>query len=395
MRKIIMLSLTAFLAVLLCYGLALAISGQCSNCHTMHNSQNGAGVVETYAGGVITTGVTTPQNQLLIASCIACHAGTTGEKNSHGAPIVVHTIAPTDQGYQKTLAGGDFYWVATGLGATDSRGHNVSGLAAADGAIGYTPPGWDKDATNGFTFGQVAGGASNWGTNQLSCDGIYGCHGQHSSTGITGAHHSNTGLTSNQCNVANTIGNSYRFLGGIKGLENADWNWNETASDHNEYYGVDSPTNRNLSNTSYSDKSTISFSCAECHGYFHSQIDSTTAGQSPWLRHPTDIALPSDITKEYQYYNPDGLPTGSGAVAGNTDYSIEAPVARPTVPATSSKDVTPGTDIVMCLSCHRAHGSPVADILRWDYTTMQAGTGTTDSGCFTCHTCKNADCDLP
>jgi hypothetical protein len=381
MRKTLMLSLTVLLSVLLSYGLALAITGQCSNCHTMHNSQDGVGVVQTYANGVITTGVSTPQDYLLVASCIACHSGSTGETNTFGAPIVVHTTAPTGQGNSHTLAGGDFYWVATGLGATDSMGHNVSGLALTDVAInaniGNNPPGWDENATLGFTFGQVAGGEANW-SSQLSCDGTYGCHGQHSSSGITGAHHGNTGLTSNQCNVADTIGNSYRFLGGIKGLENGDWNWNETDATHNEYYGVDDTSNRNQSNSTYANKDTISFSCAECHGYFHSRIDDTSTG-SPWLRHPTDIALPA--TGEYQYYNPDN---------GNV-YSVEAPIARPTVPASSGNTVTPGTDIVMCLSCHRAHGSPIADILRWDYTTMQAGVGTTDSGCFTCHVNKNVD----
>lgn len=349
------------------------MAGNCSNCHTMHNSQNGASVVQTYAAGIITTGVSTPQPQLLVASCIACHSGSTGEKNSFGAPIVVHTINPVSQGNGHTLAGGDFYWVATGLGATDSMGHNVYGLAAADGAIsdniGNNPPGWDPNATLGFAFGQVAGGAADWLTNQLSCDGIYGCHGQHSSSGITGAHHSNTGLTSNPCYVADTIGNSYRFLGGIKGLENADWNWNETVSVHNEYYGVDDTSNRNQLNSTYANNNTISFSCAECHGYFHSRIDDSTTG-SPWLRHPTDIALPD--SGEYQYY---------------TTYSLEAPIARHTEPASPSPTVAPGTDIVMCLSCHRAHGSPFFKIMRWDYKSTNLSEAL--SGCNICHTSKD------
>lgn len=381
MKKPLVLSFTVFLAVLLSCGLAFAITGQCSNCHTMHNSQNGQGEVQTYSDGSLQTNQATPQPQLLKASCIACHTGTTDQTNSFGAPIVLHITEPSGQGTGYTLAGGDFYWVAKGLGETDSKGHNVSGLADADVAIfvniGNNPPGWDPNATSGFTFGQVAGGETNW-SSQLSCDGTYGCHGQHSSSGITGAHHGNTGLTSNQCNVANTVGNSFRFLGGIKGLENGDWNWNETSTTHNEYYGVNDTSNRNQINSTYANKDTISFSCAECHGYFHSRIDDTTTG-SPWLRHPTDVDLPN--SGEYQYYNPDN---------GNV-YSVEAPVARPSVPAVSSSTVTPGTDIVMCLSCHRAHGSPYADILRWDYTTMIAGSGNSDTGCFTCHTQKNAD----
>ena len=73
-----------------------------------------------------------------------------------------------------------------------------------------------------------------------------------------------------------------------------------------------------------------------------------------------------------------------------------APVARPTVPATSSSTVVAGGAgdtgaIVMCLSCHRAHGSPENDLLRWDYSSIQAGTGTNDNGCFVCHTTKNND----
>jgi predicted CXXCH cytochrome family protein len=380
MRKTLILILTVFLAVVLTYGFANAITGQCSNCHTMHNSQDGRGEVSTYAGGVITEHVATPQNYLLKASCIACHAGDTGEKNSFGAPIVLHTTNPTNQGGGSTLAGGDFYWVAAGLGGTDSMGHNVEGIALHDVAIfaniGLNPPGWDPIATSGFSFGQVTGtGQASW-SNQLTCDGTFGCHGQHSSSGITGAHHGNTGGTSNQCNVADTVGDSYRFLGGIQGLENADWNWNATSGTdaHNEYYGANVAANRELANVNYNyaDKATISFSCAECHGFFHNQIDSSAGGTSPWLRHPTDIALKA--TGEYASY---------------TTYSVEAPVARPTVPASSSATVTPGTDIVMCLSCHRAHGSPQADMLRWDYTTMVAGGVSTDTGCFTCHTSKN------
>ncbi|NWF52050.1 MAG: cytochrome c3 family protein, partial [Nitrospirae bacterium] len=192
--------------------------------------------------------------------------------------------------------------------------------------------------------------------------------------------HGNTGLTATQAENATTVGGSYRFLGGINGLEHVNWNYNETASSHNEYYGVNG-------NSGYANKRTISYSCAQCHGVFHSVL----GAPSPWLRHPTDIMLPS--SSEYQNYNPDGLPTGSGAVPGNTDYSIEAPVARPSVLSSSSKDVTPGTDaIVMCLSCHRAHGSPQADILRWNYDEMRTGDYTdVDSGCFTCHTGKNGD----
>lgn len=375
MRKTSIVMLLILLSMVLVSSTAFAISGVCSNCHTMHNSQNGLGEVQTYSGGSITTGVTTPQQYLLKADCIACHTGATGQTNSFGAPIVVHTTVPSGQGGTYTLAGGDFCWVATGIGTpVDSKGHNVSGLAAADLSIlpANTPPGWDANATSGFAFGQVG---STWASNQLTCAGTYGCHGMHNATGITGAHHGNTGLTATQAGTVGTppttVGSSYRFLGGISGLEQSQWNWNESASSHNEYFGANDTALRGSAGNVYGNKDTISFSCAECHGFFHSYIDDTTQG-SPWLRHPTDIAL-----------------KGTGEYTNYTAYSTQAPVARDTVVSSMSATVTPGDDIVMCLSCHRAHGSPEPDLLRWTYSGMVAGGGGADTGCFTCHTSKN------
>jgi predicted CXXCH cytochrome family protein len=83
----------------------------------------------------------------------------------------------------------------------------------------------------------------------------------------------------------------------------------------------------------------------------------------------------------------------SGEYTAYTTYDPEVPVARPDAAVLSgyagpSSQVTPGTDKVMCLSCHRAHGSPYKDMLRWDYGTMNVGSGLT-GGCFKCHSTKN------
>ena len=387
-EKKILWNVVMIISLFLCGGgiSNAAISGVCSNCHTMHNSQDGAGEVETYSSGTLTTGGTTPQDQLLKASCIACHTGTSGATNSHDAPIVLHTVNPGGQGAGKTLAGGDFYWVADGLGNlgdADSKGHNVAGISGRDESIEdyYTPPGFDSGATPGALSDGTIG--SSWNsTNQLTCAGTYGCHGNHTDddadSAISGAHHGNTNGTSTRAENPTTVGSSYRFLGGINGLEYSEWNWDETSVKHNEYYGVNG-------NATYTDQRTISYSCAQCHGNFHK--DAGTGTSSPWIRHPTDIVLPTTADKEYQYYNPDG---------GNL-YSVEAPVARGIVPTTGSGSTVTiggtGADgaIVMCLSCHRAHGSPEPDILRWAYNGMTAGIGENDTGCFTCHTTKNAD----
>jgi predicted CXXCH cytochrome family protein len=373
------------------YGSAYALGGECYGCHTMHSSQDAVS--------------STANNQLLLFStCIGCHSAATGKTNAN-APVVLHTNDPAGQGNGKTLAGGDYYWVNLDEVANTTKGHNVLDLTGVTGKDAnmpnFTPPGWDPSATTGLPIaGAMANGDVAWAS-QLTCAGQYGCHGKHnvatadSNAGIQGAHHGNVagGGSDNagsdvQGTVASaptTVGGSYRFLGGIKGLEDENWNWNETTALHNEYYGANNTADRSAG-ANYGTKDTISFLCAECHGVFHGTISPGAPSGSPWVRHPTDIVLPN--SGEFDDYNSDNNDDTAGL------YSLEVPVARGTVPTSSSSTVTPGNTgatgaIVMCLSCHRAHGSEYADLLRFDYTTMIVNSATTN-GCFTCHTDKNS-----
>jgi len=388
MKKLIMIAFVVGLVFTLT-GYAIAITGQCSNCHTMHDSQGGANLGDQGA-----------QERLLIAGCAGCHTtDETGQTASSGAPAVLHSGGTTNNrtGPGATNAGGDFYWVKAGY---DAKGHNVADFSdvSQDGTIGLTPPGWDPSATSGFSFGQVAGGESSW-SSQLTCAGKYGCHGNHTATtsldAISGAHHNNAdtggGITATSASVADQIYNSYRFLAGIKGLEDANWEWSATSSTHNEYFGRnDTNTERDDDETdSYAYTDTISFLCAECHGHFHSRIDSDATFGAPWVRHPTDILLPN--SGEFDDYNSDNGDNTPGS------YSLDVPVARPAVPtnaqgSSATIDLTDTTGvtgaIVMCLSCHRAHGSEYDDLLRFDYTQVTVGSGNT-TGCFVCHTDKN------
>ncbi len=392
MKRVFFAAILVFLSLTFFAVNAEAVTGQCSGCHTMHDRQ----------GATLDIGDPGAQGQLLKASCVGCHSGTrdgTG-KNSLGAPVVYDDSLPAGQGATNTFAGGDFYWVEN---VDDAKGHNVFDVSSPDGVIGNTPPGWDPDATIGHAFGQVAGGEVNW-TSQLTCAGTYGCHGVRTVANpllaVATSHHNNAdtggGVSATYANASGTIANSYRFLGGIKGLENATWNWGETPSSHNEYFGrddVDAERDDDATDI-YGFSDTINYFCAQCHGFFHSRIGTAAAPTlgSPWVRHPTDIVLPGGAT-EYATYNNDG-----GAGAG--DYSLSVPVARGDIPdnATGSTNtVVPGNSnavdgaIVMCLSCHRAHGSPEDDALRFDYTTMLVGSGpgTNNTGCFVCHTAKN------
>ena len=350
-----------------------AIRGVCFNCHTMHNSQNNEAM--TFDGSTV------PNDDLTRGGCFGCHArGGTSATVSLGPdtlPQVMHSGA-TD------LAGGNFGYITglKGSGAADNKGHNIRDLTGSD-AVLYAPPGGIRQ------FAHDTGGNVN--TDNLTCAGTNGCHGYRYAgsaypEGIRGAHHRNVGGRLDQ---ATEPANSYRFLMGVKGFESADWQEHASAANHNEYYGLLTPVRLGCGGAGevschgsggvQPPDGTMSQFCATCHGNFHTLATATSEGvgstaTSPFIRHPTDLALPA-----------------TGEYAGYTVYNLQAPVARTTVPAASGSSVTPGSDAVMCLSCHVAHASDYPSMLRWDYTRMIAGNAgaAAGTGCFVCHTTKD------
>jgi hypothetical protein len=371
------ISIIVFLLISCIYSYA-KITGPCVNCHTMHASQNGT------SGGIAYGGSSLPQPALTRGTCFGCHGQGTANKivtiGGSDIPQVYHTDGYGD------LAGGNFAYIlgAKGSGASDAKGHNIIELNNEDDVLNG-PPG----PINQFFHDQIV-----LDTN-LTCAGENGCHGTNRITGsgsgitaVKGAHHNNV---DGKCDTANTVANSYRFLCGVKGLENTGtYKWqNYNANNHNEYFGVTTPLILGCGGgeischggpcPTSSPNGSISAFCGTCHGLFHTLtgpgmenwegIGRTTS--SPFQRHPTDIVLPA-----------------SGEYSAYTNYSVEAPIGRASVPDAMSSIVTPGIDVVTCLSCHGAHGTNYSDILRWDYSTMVAGGGGS-GGCFTCHTQKN------
>jgi hypothetical protein len=346
------------------------ISGQCSNCHTMHNSQNGSPMA-TY-GSTQPWGSPGPNEMLLRGTCLGCHGMGVAQKivtiGNSKIPQVYHLDASGD------LAGGNFAYITgdKGTGASDTKGHNVIELGNLDDIL-YWPPG--KPSNHG---------GPNAAT--LSCAGNYGCHGWRVGgysplEGIRGAHHLNQ---DGQLTLADEVYNSYRFLKGVYGYENmtAGYEWqNVNSLYHNEYYGATQPFNISDPLQSgecsvchvggiYVEPSTHTMSgfCGTCHGMFHSLTGIGGDTSSPFTRHPTDVVLPT-----------------GGEFDAYTTYNVDAPVARTSVPAAPSSTVTSGTDVVMCLSCHVAHASDYPDLLRWDYSQITTGGS---GGCLICHTGK-------
>ncbi|OKY74854.1 MAG: hypothetical protein BM485_11495 [Desulfobulbaceae bacterium DB1] len=338
------------------------VSGQCGNCHTMHNSQDGAAVA--YEANLSTDSwqsTANPNEALLKTNCIGCHLG----DNSVGdreIPYVLQFQEPTygDTGTEgHTLAGGSFYWVSSGQHA---MGHNVAGIAVPDARLGNLPPGGTE----------LAG--------QLTCAGSVGCHGDRTKTGqlaaMYGSHHANN-MTA--WKDGTTLAKSYRFLLSVQGLEDSQFEYQPTVTRHNKYYGVDRTAETE------DGSGTVGKLCAQCHGDFHQgngEIASGVFGSGVWLRHPTnfDMGRASSSTEYEKYNGDDGI--------GTAPYSIISPVATTSTTTTVNSTVYENTDdaIVMCLSCHRAHGTKYGGMLRWDYKSWPAAGY---NGCAVCHTTKD------
>ena len=357
----VMLAAVALVAVFC--GSALAkVTGPCSDCHTMHNSQDGSHMIfntdlDGTSGGAHGGGYPS----LTRGSCVGCHTGTNELGGSR--PFVYSTSAP-DYG-SDTLAGGNFYWV-TQDGAT---GHNVKGIPAmsVDGVlttapgnpVGY-PVGCATDSCHQTLFEPA---------DSYNLDtGCQGCH-------LAPKHHATQQADGAPALEANGF---FRFLSGhslghgVEGIEDDDWQFTNDANDHNEYLG-EAGTHTGTGGFWGIGGNTMTAYCTGCHGNFHIQEDAPT--NANWIRHPSDAVLPD-----------------SGEYLAYTAYDPNVPVARPDLASIANTGlVANNADMVMCLSCHRAHGSPYDDLLRWDYGAMVAGNAgdAADTGCFKCHSEKD------
>ena len=363
------------------------VTGECYNCHTMHNSQNGNGSL--YTPG--------PNPSLLITDCVGCHSHgsetTTYTLGNTTVPIVFTRASLNEADYANTLAGGNFAYVNHdyGNGSTDaendSHGHNV--FAGEPDDVLDVAPGKRNGCTNtGSCHEGLSDTAPTYAPHAgLSArQGCTKCHMVSDYNSPKGFHHTDDTQDPIVGASLDDTDGYYRFLTGhhtsegqgVCGIEDDDWQATKSATDHNEYLGkqayLDNPATIGdgspLGNvmTGY---------CCGCHSDFHEQNEEAD-GSGAWLRHPSDAVIPS--TGEYQYY---------------TVYDPLVPVARPNLTGWTgpSNTVTPGTDMVMCLSCHRPHATPYPDILRWDYEKMVAGVGSGGAlygeGCFKCHTQKD------
>jgi predicted CXXCH cytochrome family protein len=431
MKKLIVLAAVAMMA-LPAAAFAAGLSGDCYDCHTMHAQEEGKNVVRMGAGANILEEWTgTPIVNLLKFDCMACHAnnptGGTKTMNLTGGSTVPQ-VAHGGTTLADSLAGGNFSFGMAAQGGTSRNVHNVNDLFAGqvDNNTGLfnEPPGlYHGEDRHAFT---TSGGAA---FDAFTCAGARGCHGTRDQildiavdngtanvygaakrvgiAAVSGAHHINIDGAKDATNYTGPVTHSgakvaegYRFIVGLKGMGNTEARWqNVDAGSHNEYYGVAGGLAANscgtchinrtvarlgdssrlgIDSTIITPNNSMSGFCSSCHSNFHSGGsggDTVNNGVSgAFLRHPSDYVIKNE--GEYGLY---------------TSYDVTAPVARPTLAASVSDAVNPGTDMVMCLSCHVSHGSPYDYLLRFDYAAMSAGTfadaatAQAEGGCMACH----------
>jgi len=350
-----------FILPILCQA---TITEDCSVCHTMHNSEQGNSVAYTLDSEGQRVSSDAPFKNLLKTDCLGCHslagAETISSLGENLVPIVFNLSEPTyppDGSSTSTLAGGNFHWILS----DDAYGHNVNGIAGAD--LRFSPtqaPGGEEQT------GECINCHATLATAQSGCEG---CHVPH--------HHEN-----NDGGMSRRAEGWYRFLGsvmqredqagpspeGVVGVESPDWEQSPIPDQHNTYQGKTGPY------VSYLESGAIDQKCAGCHAHFHNE----TIADSTWIRHPVDVAIPN-----------------SGEFIDFTSYNPLIPVARQNVSAldVNFTVINHGADLVSCISCHRAHGSPYPALMRWgyrDWPGIDSHTGQTAlNGCAVCHKSKD------
>ncbi|MBI2932453.1 MAG: cytochrome c3 family protein [Planctomycetes bacterium] len=321
----------------------------CTQCHTLHNSENGAAIDP--AG---------PNHGLLKAEltdlCLSCHdtAGSNALMSWGGStpPKVKGTVT-------NELPGGNFSYSF----ATPSNGHSPMGT-------GFNEP----------TLTVAPGGTVNGGypRTELECTSCHGPHGVNSGipSGYTFEYRNlkkrmgNFGAT-----PAITLGTSTEVTNSVIGSgdgDEADIVTAGAAADQNAAIGA---TNHNVY------KGEMGKWCGSCHSNtddvgtgFHGTTltdpDTADLVAVEWSRHPTGTAFRTSFATAYGANSNFAYPIVTTAAAAST---------------TAEWPVVAAESFVFCLSCHKAHASEYPNALRWDLTSGSGGTSNNRAKCGKCH----------
>jgi hypothetical protein len=345
---------------------------ECYDCHTIHNSADGAYVIN---GGA-------PYARLLSQPtatdvCIQCHIYPAS--SAFNAPAVM-SIFGTLPG-TLALPAGDFYWSMI----YPERGHNPGKSLGVQSSIMPSDP----------VLTTSPGG--NYSTEDWDCTS---CHDPHNRFGadvapwrqlrrkVNGIVH--TGEETVAFGVETYGGDQgptaagfepikSNSRGDIRGGPN-ETSYVNTRADGNPIEGAnlfqaEGDINKNVYRGGFS-----SF-CATCHGDFHggdgesrSADNGQTRVASTWVRHPTNVAMNEAGSKygitTYTAAVTNAQGTSPNPVGYDWKYPLVQPDADFTVRRNLASAASPATALgearIMCLTCHKAHATKYDNMTRWD-----------------------------
>ncbi|MDF1543714.1 MAG: cytochrome c3 family protein [bacterium] len=292
---------------------------QCGSCHVMHNQE----------GGVVMLPGGSPQllnDASASGVCLSCH----GEQ--FGAVLGIDPLVPPPE-----FGGGKFVFLFEDnindgpAGADNPIGGYASGHSIIEPSVGLSEDPVNMRAPGG-TFR----------SNKLSCASCHDPHG-------------------NQ---------NFQMLYGVGHIKSSNYNFNYPAPIAQSIDIASRRSETQDNHTAYI--SGMSEWCANCHGFYHDLVGRES------LEHEFNLTFEESQISRYNSYsgiqNPDG---GDPA----TSYIVEVPFedASATINKTSGPT---STSRVMCLTCHRAHGSSSVAAGRWDFRVTSLDYDGVESGSY-------------
>ncbi|MBI5576064.1 MAG: hypothetical protein HY896_06830 [Deltaproteobacteria bacterium] len=343
----------------------------CSDCHVLHSGEDGAAKpTGTASGGPSAILLKKPSVTDL---CLQCHLAPGNAAFKAPAVMTSNGAAPGGT----SLPAGDFYWSSTdprkGHSPGKTRGAQSSSIPS-DPVLTVAPGG--NFSANNFDcvschdphdrFGETVAA---WRQLKRRVNGIVHTgnetveKGVESSGGTLGA--TSPGFEPILSNSRGDIqGTSYlnRRKDGQE-LESADLSKTEGDDNKNVYRGG------------------FSSFCSACHGDFHggsgetrSSDNGKTRAGGGWIRHPANMPMGESgakhgiasyaaavVNSQGANPNPAGYDWKYPLVKAEADFSVRSRAASANDPATIA-----GSDRISCLTCHKAHASPFANMTRWD-----------------------------
>lgn len=340
----------------------------CYDCHTIHDSEDGAPV----SGGPYPRLLTLPTATDI---CIQCHMYPAS--SAFNAPTVMTFTGNPPA--TVAMPAGDFYWSMM----YPERGHNPgkslgvqSAVMPSDAVLTVSPGGnysiedWDctscHDPHNRFGENVTA-----WRQVKRKINGVV----------HTGDETVGFGVETYGGNQGPTTPGYEPILSNSRGdLQNGGLDYKNVRKDGNPLEGAnlfqkESDTNKNVYRGGFS-----SF-CASCHGDFHGGNGETRTADNPntrtggaWVKHPTNVAM-NEAGSKYGIATYTAVVTNKQGTSPNpVGYDWKYPLVQPTNDFTVKKNIASANDLatakgedrLMCLSCHKAHASKYANMTRWD-----------------------------